>query len=273
MWKYLLTLLTFFFLSYISNAYTQTASFYNHYQVCNFEEMENYLIKDSSRMQMVAAIKGRDFTDFTLNTQYSNPLFNNLKEKQKIPGNKKGGFDKKRKNELERELQAQMKELIKEFYKQAHKLNIEMPPYPDPPYTDKQIEYFINYFQQEFGDKIIDTIEYVENEKNRRKKEEEKNTKEIMNIVFDLADKIYYSAESDDPIQALKDLEEDFYYKRSMEYLKEITKEHYRFVLREYIHVLRLMEKKKPVIKFINAEDDFETLCKNFCSNNKNFYK
>ena len=217
----------------------------------------------------VTAIKEKGFTDFTLNTQNSNSIFESFKEKQKIPSKKKDDYDRKRKKELERELQTQMKALIKEVYEQAHKLNIEMPAYPDPPYTDKQFEYFINYFQQEFGDKIIDAIEYVENEKKRRKKEEEKNTKEIMNIVFDLSDKIYYSAESDFPIQALQELEEDFYYKRNMEYLKEITNEHYRFVLREYMHVLRLMEKKKPVIKFINEENDFETLCKNFCSINK----
>lgn len=264
----MLTLLTFFFLSYSSNVYTQTASFYNHYQVCNFVEMGNYSIKDSSRIQMAAAIKGRDFTDFTLEKQYSNPLFNNLEEKQKIPGKIKSDYYEKIKEELEHELQAQMKELIKEVYKQAHRLNIEMPPYPDSPYTDKQFEYFINYYQQELGDKIIDTIEYVENEINRRKKEEEKNTKEIMNIVFDLADKIYYSADSDDPIQALKNLEEDFYYKRNMEYLKEINNEQYRFVLREYIHVLRLMEKKKPVLTLKTTENEFETLCNKSCSTN-----
>ncbi len=58
--------------------------------------MENYSIKDSSRMQMVAAIKGRDFTDFILETKYSNPLFNNLKEKQKIPRKIKSNYYEKR---------------------------------------------------------------------------------------------------------------------------------------------------------------------------------
>ena len=105
--------------------------------------------------------------------------------------------------------------------------------------------------------------------KTEEKQKKKRILKEIMNIVFDLADKIYYSAESDFPIQALQNLEEDFYYKRSMEYLKEINYEHYRFVLREYIHVLRLMEKKKPVLILKTTENEVETLCYKFCSNNK----
>ncbi len=269
MWKYMLMLLTFFLLSYSSNVYTQTAAFYNHYQVCNFVEMENYSIKDSSRIQKPVAIKGREFTDFTLNTYYSNPRINSLKETQKIPVKIKSEYYKERIIEVNRELQVQMKKLINEIYKNAQRLNIEMPPYPDPPFTEEQIEYFINYYQQEFGGKVIDTIEYVENEKNRRKTEEEKNTKEITNIVFDLMDKIYFSAESDDPIQFLKNLEEDFFYKRSMEYLKEINNGQYKFVLREYMHVLGLMEKKKPVLTLKNAENDFETFSNNCCLNNK----
>ena len=269
MWKHLIILLTSFFLSYSSTAFSQAISFYYPYHVWNFGEVCSSSIKDSSRIQKLSAIKGREFTDFTLDTYYSNPRISSLKETQKIPGKIKSDYYKKRIIELDGELQVQMKNLINEIYKNAQKLNIEMPPHPDPPYTDEQIEYFINYYEQEFGGKVIDTIEYVENEKKRRKKGEKKNSKEVMNIVFDLTDKIYFSVESDDPIQFLKNLEEDFYYKRSLEYLKEINYDHYRFVLKEYIHVLRLMEKKRPVITLKNTENDFEILCNKFCSNNK----